>query len=334
MSVSDPMRQRWKLARARRWCRQWVQRSLRSARRNLKRIPGLAYLYRILRFNYSLHRTGNFRFVYPFMPGHYYSPLPDHNEVLSFESDPIEIPGIDLNEDAQLELVEVFANYYRDFPFPSRPGESRENMRYYYTNGWFDGADAVTLYSILRHYRPSSVIEIGSGFSSAAMLDINDMFLDKNTRFTFIEPNPQRLFSLFNYEDRDKHVVLQRQVQDIPLEVFQALSSNEVLFVDSSHVAKIGSDVTHIFFNILPKLKPGVIVHFHDIFWPFEYPKKWVLNGRAWNEAYFLRCFLHFNATFEIIYFNSFLARRHADVLREEMPLGLHRPSSLWLTKV
>ena len=112
------------------------------------------------------------------------------------------------------------SNYYRDVPFPYRPGE---NTRYYYANGWFRGADAIALYSILRHYRPRRVVEIGSGFSSAAMLDINDMFLDKKVHFTFIEPYPQRLFDLVNYEDRDKQVVLQKRIQDVPLEIFRAL---------------------------------------------------------------------------------------------------------------
>jgi hypothetical protein len=309
-----------------------------SIRYHLRRISGLAYLYRVLKFNYLLHKTGNFRFVFPHTPGHYYSPLPDYKEVLSksqvlFDTNLTDCRGIDLKEDAQLELIDVFSNYYEDFPFPARPGE---NARYYYQNAWFGGADAVTLYSILRHYRPSRVVEIGSGFSSAVMLDVNDIFLDKKIDFTFIEPYPERLFGLFKYEDTSKYVVLQERVQDVPLEIFQALSANDVLFVDSSHVVKIGSDVAHIIFNVLPELAQGVIVHFHDIYWPFEYPKEWLLgteDSRAWNEAYFMRSFLQFNDAIEIMYFNSFVAEHHADVLREKMPLGLDRPSSLWLKK-
>jgi predicted O-methyltransferase YrrM len=308
-------------------------------RQRLKKVPGLYYLSRILKFHYLLQRTGNFRFVYPYIPGHYYSPIPDYEEVLSksqvlFDSYVIERPGIDLKRDAQLELVDFFSNYYKEIPFPSRPGE---NTRYYYANTWFSSADAITLYSVLRHYRPGRVVEIGSGFSSAAMLDTNDVFLDKEIHFTFIEPHPQRLLNLFDHEDKGKHIVLQKRVQDVTLEIFRTLSANDILFVDSSHVVKIGSDVAHIFFDILPVLKPGVIVHFHDIFWPFEYPKEWLLERpdcRAWNEAYFLRAFLQFNSEFEIMYFNSFLAECHADLLREKIPLGLNGPSSLWLKKV
>jgi Methyltransferase domain len=309
-----------------------------SIRYHLRRNSGLRYLYRVLKLNYLLQKTGNYRFLFPYTPGHYYSPIPDYKEVLAksqvlFDTDTTECRGIDLQEDAHRELIDVFSDYYEDFPFPFRPSE---NWRYYYANNWFSGADAVILYSILRHFRPSRVVEIGSGFSSAAMLDVNDIFLSKKINFTFIEPYPERLFSLIEYEDRNRYVVLQRRVQDVPLEVFQALSANDVLFVDSSHVVKIGSDVAHIVFNILPELRPGVIVHFHDIFWPFEYPREWLLeldDGRAWNEAYFLRSFLQFNDAFEIMYFSSFVARRHANVLREKMPLALKGPSSLWVRK-
>ena len=320
----------------------------------LRRVPGLARHYLALKVVYLLHKTGNFRFIYPFTPGHYYSPLPDYKEVLArsqvlLDRDTAECSGINLREEAQLKLLESFSYYYSDVPFPTQPGET---TRYYYENGWFGYADAITLYSILRHYEPRSVIEIGSGFSSAVMLDVNDLFLKNKVRFTFVEPNPKRLFGLLTREDKDRHTVLQKQVQDVPLEVFRTLSANDILFIDSSHVVKLGSDVGHILFNILPELRPGVIIHFHDIFWPFEYPKEWTLVGIAWNESYLLRSFLQFNEAFEIMYFNSFIAKRYTDVLREKMPLctrelrsslvptepstlGLYTaPSSLWLKKM
>ena len=297
----------------------------------------------------SLHQTNNFRFVFPLTPGHYSSPLPDSTEVLArsqvlFDRSTVKCPGIDLREEAQLELLESFSRYYDDLPFPTQHGDS---IRYYYENWWFGYGDAITLYSVLRHYEPRRVIEVGSGFSSAAMLDVNDLFLEGKVHFTFVEPHPKgerRLLQLLTQEDQGKHAILRKQVQDIPLEVFQALSANDILFIDSSHVGKVGSDVTYILFRILPKLKAGVIVHFHDIYWPFEYPQEWILEaGIAWNEAYFLRAFLQHNQAFEVIYFNSFLAQHHADVLRRKMPLSLKvspltlkggGPSSLWLRKV
>ena len=187
----------------------------------------------------------------------------------------------------------------------------------------------------MRYCKPRRIIEVGSGFSSAAMLDVNNLFLDDTVEFTFIEPHSDRLFNLLSREDKTKHTILKRQVQDAPTEVFRTLSADDILFIDSSHVVKIGSDVAHIMFNILPELQPGVLIHFDDIFWPFEYPEEWLLEGRAWNEAYFLRSFLQFNSAFEIMYFPSYIAEHHAEVLLEKMPLCLEggREGSLWLKK-
>jgi predicted O-methyltransferase YrrM len=295
----------------------------------------------------SLHQEGNFGFVFPFTPGHYSSPLPDTKEILSrsqvlFDRSMADLPGIDLREESQLKLLESFSYYYNDLPFPTQRGET---TRYYYDNGWFGYGDAITLYSVLRHYEPHRVVEVGSGFSSAAMLDVNDLFLGRKVRFTFIEPNPKggcRLLRLLTQEDEKEHTIVREQVQDVPLEVFRSLSANDILFVDSSHVGKVGSDVTYIFSYVLPELKPGVLVHFHDVYWPFEYPQEW-FSWMAWNEAYFLRTFLQYNKAFEIVYFSSYIAQCHTDELRQKMPLclepfeyslrGLEPGSSLWLRK-
>jgi hypothetical protein len=297
---------------------------------------------------HTLYLEDNFRFLFPFTPGHFSSPLPDFKEIsareqILFDRSVVECPGIDLREEAQLELLEDFSRYYNDLPFPAQPIES---MRYYYDNGWFGYGDAIILYSMLRHYKPRRVVEIGSGFSSAAMLDVNDLFLDGEVHFTFLEPHPKgqkRLLRLLTQEDQAKHAIVREQIQDVPLELFHTLSANDVLFVDSSHVGKVGSDVTHIMFNVLPTLKPGVIIHFHDTYWPFEYPEEY-FSWMAWNEAYFLRAFLQYNAAFEIMYFSSFMAQHHADILRQKMPLclepfryplkGLNPGSSLWIRKV
>ena len=120
------------------------------------------------------------------------------------------------------------------------------------------------------------------------------------------------------------------------------MRENDILFVDSSHVAKTQSDVVHLLFKILPSLNKGVIIHFHDILWPFEYPRLWLDDGRAWNEAYFLRAFLQFNSAFRILYFNSMMENRLSDFLRSTMPLAMKTPSSrltpgntsLWIRKV
>jgi len=116
--------------------------------------------------------------------------------------------------------------------------------------------------------------------------------------------------------------------------IFDALSSNDILFIDSTHVSKTGSDVNRILFDILPRLSRGVFIHFHDVFYPFEYPKEWVYEGRAWNEDYILRAFLEYNDAFEIVLFGTWLAKFERDLLREMMPMTLENPGgSLWLRK-
>ena len=136
-------------------------------------------------------------------------------------------------------------------------------------------------------------------------------------------------------QDRTSSQIIRAPVQDVPLETFQDLGENDILFIDSSHVAKVGSDLTHLIFRVLPCLAPGVLVHFHDIFWPFEYPREWLIEGRAWNESYFLRAFLAYNNTFEMLYFNSYMAERHQTDVAEHLPLCLCNPGgSLWIRRV
>jgi len=116
--------------------------------------------------------------------------------------------------------------------------------------------------------------------------------------------------------------------------LFAGLSSGDVLFVDSSHVSKVGSDVNHIFFHILPMLNPGVRVHFHDIFYPFEYPEEWIFAGRSWTEAYILRAFLQYNGSFEVELFPNYLMRFHEEFFKKAMPLCRKDPGgSIWLRK-
>jgi len=96
----------------------------------------------------------------------------------------------------------------------------------------------------------------------------------------------------------------------------------------------VGSDVNYIFFEILPLLRPGVFIHFHDVFWPFEYPESWIEEGRQWHEVYLLRAFLEFNRDFEIVVFNTFLETFHSDWFEKYMPLCLkNRGGSIWLRR-
>jgi predicted O-methyltransferase YrrM len=268
-------------------------------------------------------------------PGHFYSPIPSVDDVRKREAQlfgdpPRTLPGIDLREEAQLALLEQLKDLYAEMPFPR---VRSDGLRYWFDNWAYSYADAIFLYSMLRHVRPRRVIEIGSGFSSAAMLDTNERFLDSSIELTFIDPDPSTVRALLKPTDTAE--IIAAPVQDVPLSRFEALEANDFLFVDSTHVAKTGSDVNRILFDILPRLKEGVYVHFHDMFYPFEYPKEWVYEGRAWNEDYIVRAFLEFNRTFEITLFGTYAIRFHREWFARWMPLCLENPGgALWIRKV
>jgi predicted O-methyltransferase YrrM len=271
-----------------------------------------------------------------FVPtGHYASAVPSIEEREAFlssaPSDDSNILGIDLNSQKQLELLKQFKQYHDECPFPEH---KTELFRYHFWNPSFSHADALTLYSMLRHFAPKRVIEIGSGYSSCVLLDTNDHFFQGKIRLTFIEPYPRLLKSLLKPTDR-RHTIIPTRLQEVDPQIFGALEANDILFVDSSHVSKLDSDVNLIIFELLPQLKKGVLIHFHDIFRRFEYPKDWIREGRAWNEAYLLRAFLEYNESFEILYFSEFLINNHRPWFEENMPHYLvNTGGNIWLRKI
>jgi hypothetical protein len=166
------------------------------------------------------------------------------------------------------------------------------------------------------------------------MLDTSELFFDTGIRLTFIDPYPETLHSVLRETDRKSAEILSARVQNVVPDVFQALEANDILFIDSTHVSRTGSDVNFLFFDVLPRLNPGVYVHFHDIFYPFEYPQDWVYEGRAWNEAYLLRAFLTNNDSFSIVIWNDYLARFHRERLASLMPECMKNTgASIWIRR-
>ncbi len=267
-------------------------------------------------------------------PGHFYSVIPSESEKKEFlalkPSKRISVPGIKLNEKKQLRLLKKFKKYYRECPFPKN---KTKKYRYYFENFAYSYTDAFTLYNMIRRFKPKRIIEIGSGFSSCAILDTNDHFFNGNIDLTFIEPYPELLHSLIKNDDK-KHTILDKKIQDVDIELFKKLKKNDILFIDSTHVSKLNSDVNTDIFEILPSLNKGVIIHFHDIFWPFEYPKGWIKEGRAWNEIYLMRAFLQFNKSFEILFFADYTIKHNKSWFRTNMPRYLRNTgANLWLRK-
>ncbi|MCC6672297.1 MAG: class I SAM-dependent methyltransferase [Planctomycetes bacterium] len=269
-------------------------------------------------------------------PGHFHSPLPDPALVQAeYERRVVRarrtLPGIDLREDDQRRLVAALAPFLADMPWRDDPVAG---LRYYARNPYFPGGDALLLHGLLRLQPPRRVVEVGSGFSSAAMLDTDQLFLGGRTRFDFVEPHPDRLLALVGTPDPERIHIHRRPVQDVPIELFTTLEAGDILFVDSSHVAKFGSDLLHLLGEVVPRLAAGVRVHFHDVFWPFEYPKAWYGLGRAWNEVYALHHFLLCNDSFRIVCFADWLREHERPLLDRHLPLLPHYDAgSLWLVR-
>lgn len=305
---------------------------MNRVRNLIKKLYYMAYPTKIYKLNSD---NENDKFVTWVPPGHFYSPIPSIRNIRQKENDiwnvPEDIPGIDLNIENQIKLFHKFKEYYNELPFGNY---KKENLRYHSENPSYSLSDAIFLYCMIRYIRPKKIIEVGSGYSSCVILDTNELYFDNSISCNFIEPYPQLLLSLIKDEDKNRHEIIQKNLQDIDINKFTELYTNDILFIDSTHVSKIGSDVNRIFFDILPRLKSGVYIHFHDIFYPFEYPKEWIYEGRAWNEAYLLRAFLQYNNKFEIQFFNTLLEHFYRDIFFSDMPLCLKNPGgSIWIKK-
>lgn len=249
-------------------------------------------------------------------PVRYNQPIPDTQSLPeTLWNRASELMGIDMNESAQLELLRSFLKFRDEYQrFPTGP--TGEHNRFYLGNRLFDGIDALVAYCMVRHFQPRLVIEVGSGFSSLAL----GQAAAKNgcAPLVCVEPSP-RDFLREGFPGLQR--LIEKNVQQIDLEFFEQLHSGDILFIDSSHTVRIGGDVNYLFLEILPRLKPGVIVHVHDIFLPFEYRRDWVMDElRFWSEQYLLQAFLAFNSEFEILMANRYMAHKFPKDLKVSFP--------------
>ncbi len=256
--------------------------------------------------------------------GHPYSPIPSPADIARTadidQAGVHTIPGVDLRVAKQWELLETLLPLY-----PAVSDMLMTSERFTLDNTWFSGSDAVFMALMLTHLRPRRVIEVGSGHSSALIVDTLP-----DARASFVDPDPQRVRALLG----DQADVIEAPVQQVPLTVFEALAPGDVLAIDSSHVMKAGSDVHHLLFTVLPSLPAGVHIHVHDIFFPFEYPRPWLDDGVAFNEAYAWRALLTNARTPVIELWNHMLIRADRPWFEHHMPLCLTAPfrtGGLWL---
>ena len=273
------------------------------------------------------------------MPEHFYSPIPNKNDSMDYiKNKEKNIPiSINLNYDEQILLLQDFKKIYDENCFAEEQkdlNKTNGNLRFYHKNKMFKYSDAFGLSLFLRYFKPKNVIEIGCGFSSAVMLDTKDMYLkDENINFTYIEPYPERLLKLVSSEDNIN--LIQQRLQDIDYKIIcDNLNEGDLLFIDSTHVLKYNSDVMYIFNKILPNLKKGVFVHFHDIFYPFEYPDVWVQQGRFWNETFYLKQFLSYNSIWKIQLWINAIYAKNSEFIKQNFPLFVKKVGgSIYLKK-
>jgi hypothetical protein len=250
-------------------------------------------------------------------PADFYSPIPELRTLPeSTWRKRYEMTGVDLNESYQVRLLtEVFPRFREEcaaFPVSCPLGYRGYHLR----NGMFDGVDALLYYCMIRHFAPKRVLEVGAGYSSliaAAAAKRNEQ-----TEVVCIEPFPSEC--LLQAEPAPSQV-LRIEVQQIEPSFFEALEPGDFLFVDSSHCSRIGSDVNYLFLEVIPRLRPGVFVHVHDVFLPFE-PYREAVEGMHlfWNEQYLFHAFLLFNSAFEVVLANRYLGAQYEKQLRELFP--------------
>jgi len=252
-------------------------------------------------------------------PVHFYQPIPDTQSLPeTLWNRPSKLVGIEMNDSVQLDLLRncfpKFREEYEQFPSKS----TGELGRFDLNNGIFGGTDALVAYSMVRHFQPRLIIEVGSGFSSLVLGEAATK--NRSSELICVEPFPQEFL---RQGFPGLHSLIEKRVEDVDLEFFSQLDSGDILFIDSSHTVRIGGDVNYLFLKVLPRLKPGVIVHIHDIFLPFEYRRDWVMDEfRFWTEQYLLQAFLTFNSEFEVLMGNGYLGHYHMEDLKATFPIS------------
>jgi hypothetical protein len=264
---------------------------------------------------------------------HYFQPLVFASDLRLDLRAERQISGLDLNEAGQISLLQQFhyKNELLDIPL-----ENQGTRQFYYHNGSYESGDAEYLYNIIRHFKPHRIVEIGSGYSTL----MARRAIEKNR-----EDDPAYLcehICIEPYEqpwlEQTDATIIREKVEVCPVEIFDRLRENDILFIDSSHVIRPQGDVLHEYLHILGRLSPGVLIHVHDVFTPYDYLAEWVIEDRhMWNEQYLLEAFLCFNPSFEVIGAVNWLSHAHRDRLAEACPVllkdPLQEPGSFWLRR-
>jgi hypothetical protein len=273
-------------------------------------------------------------------PGHFYSPIVDPAELIGQEArlwpDNPQILGIDFDPAGHERLLrEVFPLFLPYYDYPEHLEESDQLASFFTQNSQFSWLDSRTLFVLLNAWKPKRFIEIGSGFSTLLTADVSVRFLGGVVDLTCVEPYPREFL---RQGVPGVNRLIEEKVQAVPLSVFEQLEAGDVLFIDSSHVAKTGSDVNHIYFEILPRLAKGVLIHIHDVHFPHDYPEEWVLTeNRSWNEQYLVRALLMYSTAFKVKFGCGYAFWRFPELVKEALALpsgDAFGGGSLWIERV
>lgn len=269
------------------------------------------------------------------LPFHYYQPVFNTGTLnpLLF-SRPDAMHGIEWNEQEQVSLLAEF-NFQNELLEIPVDAPASDTLEFFHANPSFGPADAEMLYNMVRHFKPSKVLEIGSGYSTRMLKKALDTNRNEGIPAEHVCIEPYEMPWL---ESLGVDKVIRTKAEDLDLGIFRVLKANDILFIDSSHVLRMGGDVFAEYLQILPVLQPGVVVHIHDIFLPYDYPKHWVVEKRRlWTEQYLLQAFLVFNTSFRVLAAVNFLALHHADELAKACPIYAQLRSghgSFWMQRV
>lgn len=267
-----------------------------------------------------VHKLG-IRLGVHILPVHYYSPVPNilelemTKEIWAKKS---QLPGIYVNLDEQVvNLRKICLPYQTEY---AGNKVYLEGVANHFGPG-YGYIEAQALHAVIRHYKPRRIVEVGSGVSTYCILaaaKMNDKETGQSTLITSIEPYPSK--KLRELSKSKQIELISQPVQAVSLETFTQLEHNDLLFIDSSHTVKPGGDVNFLILEVLPRLQPGVIVHFHDIFLPYDYQRDVLRTFFHWSETSLLRAFLIFNERAKIIFCLSLLHYERRNTLKEVFP--------------
>lgn len=256
------------------------------------------------------------------LPKHFYLPIPDDSDQLdTFWTTPSQMVGVDTQDAAQLALMkDTLPRHLEEFRSLFPIAEAAKFGDFFLLNGSYMAVDSHVYYGLIRETNPKRIVEIGTGYSTilacqAALLNKRDT--GRMPQITAIDPYP---WDVFIKGMDGLHDVVAKKVQDVPLEVFTSLEEGDILFIDSTHALRSGSDVQYEFLEILPRLAPGVLVHVHDVSLPLPYPKVYYDTQTYWNEQYLLQAFLAYNSRFSIVWAGNYMLLNHRDAVMETFP--------------